>query len=110
MSNALVTQLQQLRRHRLVPSLTSPTPPSSGLLFFQNFIYLFLERGERREKEKEKNIGLQTRPVPGPGTKPFALQDHTRPTEPRKSGPPFNLFQPRNQLGSHRGSQVREGK
>ena len=49
----------------------------SFYLFLKDFIYLFLERGEGREKERERNIdvwlpptsphwgaGLQPRPVP----------------------------------------------
>ena len=32
---------------------------SDGLiLFFKDFVYLFLERGERREKERERNISV----------------------------------------------------
>ena len=27
-------------------------------LFFKDFIYLFLERGERREKKRERNISV----------------------------------------------------
>ena len=27
-------------------------------IFFRDFIYLFLERGERREKERERNISV----------------------------------------------------
>ena len=29
-----------------------------GPYFFKDFIYLFLERGEGREKEREKNINV----------------------------------------------------
>ena len=28
------------------------------IVFFKIFIYLFLERGERREKERERNINV----------------------------------------------------
>ena len=28
------------------------------LVFFKDFIYLFLDRGEEREKEKERNINV----------------------------------------------------
>ena len=29
-----------------------------SLIFFKDFIYLFLERGEGKEKEKERNINV----------------------------------------------------
>ena len=41
--------------------------------FFLRFIYLFLDRGEGREKERERNIQLWlplTRPYWGPGPQP----------------------------------------
>ena len=31
---------------------------NDNLLFFKDFIYLFLERGKRREKERERNIDV----------------------------------------------------
>ena len=41
--------------------------------FLKDFIYLFVERGERREKERERNITVWlplVRPLWGPGLKP----------------------------------------
>ena len=32
--------------------------PRSFFFFFKDFIYLFLETGERREKEKERNVNV----------------------------------------------------
>ena len=67
----------------------------------KDFIYLFLDRGEGREKEKEGNINvwlLLTRPLPGtwPATqacpdwelnpRPFVLQAGTQSTEPHQPG------------------------
>ena len=46
--------------------------------FFEDFVYLFLERGEGREKERERNIGLQPRHVPQLGTEPMDLWSHTQ--------------------------------
>ena len=56
------------------------------LLFFKDFVYLFFERGEGREEERERNInvwlplvrpyqgpGPQSRHVPWPGSKPTTL-------------------------------------
>ena len=37
--------------------LSSPVSQSSG--FLKDFIYLFLKRGERREKEKERKINVR---------------------------------------------------
>ena len=64
-------------------------PRNARLVFFGgvDFIYLFLERGERREKEKERNISVwlplkmpptgdlacNTGMCPGLGIKPAAL-------------------------------------
>ena len=57
-----------------------------GFFFFIYFIYLFSERGERKEKEREKHWSvasrmcpdpgpsLQPRQVPWPGIKPTTLQ------------------------------------
>ena len=54
--------------------------------FFKDFIYLFYERGEWKEKEKERNMcgcpphdptwepGLQPRHVPWPGSEPATFQ------------------------------------
>ena len=47
-------------------------------IFFKDFIYLFLERGEGREKEREKNINVWlplVRPLLGtwPATQAHAL-------------------------------------
>ena len=52
--------------------------PLSFLFFFKDFIYLFLERGERKEREKERNINVWlplTRPLVGtwPTTQACAL-------------------------------------
>ena len=71
--------------------------------FLKYFIYLFLEREEGREKERERNVnqlpfictldhrGLNRQPrlVPGPESnqRPFTLQDDAQPTEPHQSGP-----------------------
>ena len=33
---------------------------NNNILFFKDFIYLFLERGEGREKERERNIMKET--------------------------------------------------
>ena len=65
--------------------------------FFKDFICLFLERGEGKEKERERNISdvaAPHRPPTGdlahnPGTcpdwesnqQPFGLQDHAQSTE-----------------------------
>ena len=38
--------------------------------FLKDFIYLFLERGGGREKEREKSIGLQPGHAPWPGIEP----------------------------------------
>ena len=81
--------------------------------FLKDFIYLFLERGEGREEERERNINVRekhwsvashTRPVWAPSRsrdrtwssdmcpdhesnwQPFALWDDAEPTEPRWSG------------------------
>ena len=48
------------------------------ILFFKDFIYLFLERGEGREKERERNINVWlplARPLLGtwPATQECAL-------------------------------------
>ena len=72
-----------------------------------DFIYLFLERGEGREKERGRNIDMQEKhqsaasctPPTGdlaydPGIcpdrelnqQPFSLWDDTQPTEPHQSG------------------------
>ena len=81
---------------------------SSYIFFYllKNFIYLFLERGKGREKERERNIDVwekhwlplahtptrdRTR---NPGTcpdwelnrPPFTLQEDTQSTEPHRSG------------------------
>ena len=34
--------------------------PLKFLFFFKDFIYLFLEKGERKEKERERNINVWT--------------------------------------------------
>ena len=41
-------------------------------LFFKDFLYLFLERGERREKEVEKHglVDPHTQPDQGPNPQP----------------------------------------
>ena len=74
--------------------------------FSKDFIYLFLERGNRREKERERNTdvrnidrlffihapgGERTRhpgmcPNWGSNQQPFALQNNAQPTEPHQSG------------------------
>ena len=73
--------------------------------FFKGFIYLFLERGEGREKERERNIDVQEihwsvafhmPPTgdPNPGMcpdwesnqQPFGLQAGTQSTEPHQPG------------------------
>ena len=65
----------------------------SGIFFFLDFMYLFLDRGEGREIERERNISvrdihqsaafcmpptgdqaLQPRHVPQPGIEPVAFQ------------------------------------
>ena len=76
------------------------------ICFFKDFIYLFLERGEEREKEWERNFGrlplertLNWGPNPQPSyvSQPeikqpgcnlelLALQDNAQPTEPHWSG------------------------
>ena len=38
------------------PQLTLQMFPTGSFFFFQDFIYLFLERGKGREKERERNI------------------------------------------------------
>ena len=38
--------------------------------FFKDFIYSFLERGEEREKERERNITVSSAPYWGPGLQP----------------------------------------
>ena len=65
-------------------------------------IYLFLERGERREKERERNINVQEKYQSVASCTPptgdlavaltvgnesgyFGLQDKTQPTEPNQS-------------------------
>ena len=76
---------------------TTATISSSMLNFLKDFIYLFLERGERKEKERERNINVWLplmRPLPGtwPATQacaltgnptgdPFGSQAGTQPTE-----------------------------
>ena len=76
--------------------------------FFKAFIYLFLEKGEGREKTREKETSMCKRniidrlplhaPTQGPDPQPrhvpwlesnrwpFALRSDTQPTEPRRSG------------------------
>ena len=70
--------------------------------FLKEFIYLFLEREEGREKERERNISVwlpimhpqlgtwpapQTRALTGNQTgKPFGLQAGTQATEPHQPG------------------------
>ena len=70
--------------------------------FFKDFIYLFLERGERREEERERNINVWlplTRPLLGdlawnPGLcpdresnpQPFGSKAGTQSTEPHQPG------------------------
>ena len=56
-------------------SLAVPTGiPTSHLYIFKDFIYLFLEKGGRREKERERNINV-CRPLLGiwPATQARAL-------------------------------------
>ena len=67
---------------------------------FKDYIYLILERGEGREKEREKNIdrgekrqlplsraltGNRTR-TPGMCPDPFTVRDDTQPAKPLGSG------------------------
>ena len=80
---------------------------SCWVFFFLDFIYLFLERGKRREKVRERNIDVQEKhPLvascmhPDEGQtqnsgmcpdwesnqQPFSLRDDTQPTEPHQSG------------------------
>ena len=76
----------------------------SRFFFFLDFIYLLLERGEGREKARERNMGqlsvtwaLTREWTCKPGVcpdresnlRPFGLQDDAQPTEPHWSGPPF---------------------
>ena len=77
-------------------------------LFFKTFIYLFLERGEGREKEGERNINVRLplmRPPTGdlacnPGMcpdwesnwQPFGSQDSTQFTEPHQPGQYNEVF------------------
>ena len=72
------------------------------LFFFKDFIYLFLERGEGREEERERNISvwlpLICKPTGdlacNPGMcpdwesnhRPFGFQDGTPSTEPHQPG------------------------
>ena len=37
---------------------TEPHQPGPPYIFFKDFIYLFLEKGEGREKERERNINM----------------------------------------------------
>ena len=73
---------------------------SLGCLFFRDFIYLFLERGEGREKEREismcgclscgphSGLGLQPRHVPWLGIEPATLwfAAHAQSAELRQPG------------------------
>ena len=70
--------------------------------FLKTFIYFFLDRGEGREKERERNINVVGAflapptgdPAQNPGMcpewesnrKPFGLQTGTQSTEPRQPG------------------------
>ena len=60
------------------------------MIFKNDFIYLFLERGEGREKEKERNISVRENPGTFPDWElnrpPFALRDNAQLTEPYPSG------------------------
>ena len=79
-------------------------------LCFKDFIYLFLERGERKEQERERNINVQekdglplshpqlgtwpaTQDVPQPRIKPatFLPAGHTQSTESTSQGQIFGL-------------------
>ena len=77
------------------------TPELGCFNFLKDFIYLFLERGEGKEKERERNIDvwlLPARPLLGPGlhaTQAFALTGNrtgdvlkagTQSTEPHQPG------------------------
>ena len=78
----------------------------SLLSFFKDFIYLFLETGERKDKERERNISvwlpficplLETWPSTQAwaldwesNQRPFGLQASTQSTEPHQPGP-FSL-------------------
>ena len=71
--------------------------------FFKDFIYLFLEKGEGREKEMERNINPLTLTRPQQGTWPatqalswlgidwqtFGSQASTQSTQPHLPGPKF---------------------
>ena len=75
------------------------------MIFFKDFIYLFLESGEGREKERERNIGAREKhrsvasytpptrhPAHNPGVylgwesnwQPFGLQASAQSTEPHE--------------------------
>ena len=77
------------------------------VVFFKDFIYLFLDRGEGREKERERNIHvwlLSCAPnwdlARNPGMCPdwewnqrhFALQVRTQSTEPHQPEPQMVFF------------------
>ena len=79
-----------------------------NVTFFKDFIYLFLERGEGREKEGEKHQWVVASHMPptgdlacNPGMCPdwelnqrsFALQACAQSAEPHHPGPNFILFQ-----------------
>ena len=61
----------------MLPDYVSLNEANNIFTIFKDFTYLFLERGERREKEKERNINWWplTRPLLGtwPATQARAL-------------------------------------
>ena len=71
--------------------------------FFKDFIYLLLERGGGREKERERNINVREkyrlvashmRPDQQLNRQPFTLREDTQPMEPHQSGHlcPFSIL------------------
>ena len=73
-----------------------------NLVFFKDFIYLFLEREEGKEKERERNInvwphtgGLTCNPGMCPDWEvnlwPFGSQAHAQSPEPHQSGHPSSF-------------------
>ena len=83
---------------------TEPHQPSQGkTFFFKDFMYLFLDRGEGREKVRERNINVCfpfVCPTPGnlahnsgmcpdreSNQRPLGLQAGTQSTEPHQPGP-----------------------
>ena len=98
--------------HTLKPK--PPVPQNITAFTYSNF-YLFLERGEGREKKRERNINVRNinwlpsihapagNLTHNPGIcpaqelnwQPFAFQNDAQPTEPHQSGQDITIFRGR---------------